>query len=31
VPDETTGCLAGVQVPETEGVVPGCREGELTV
>jgi len=29
--DEFPGCLAGVQVPETEGVVPRSGESELAV
>ena len=31
VADESTGGKTGVQVPETEGVIPGRREGELTI
>lgn len=31
VADESTGGKAGVQVPETESVVPGRREGELAI
>jgi len=31
VADEATGCFSGVEVPETEGLVPGGREGILAV
>jgi len=31
VPDEFSGCLAGAQVPETEGVVPRSGKSELAV
>lgn len=29
--DESTRRLAGVKVPETKGVIPRCREGELAI
>ena len=31
VADESTGGETGVQIPETESVVPGRREGELAI
>ena len=31
VADKSTGGETGVQVPETEGVIPGRREGELAI
>jgi len=31
VADETTGGASGVDLPETEGSVPGSREGELSI
>ena len=29
--NESTRCLTSVEVPETEGVIPRCGEGELAI
>lgn len=31
VADESTRSLAGIEIPETKSVVPGCGKGKLTV
>jgi hypothetical protein len=31
VANETTGSNAGIQIPQTQGFIPGCRQRKLTI